>query len=101
MEVTQADLLAQCAQQHDAFIRCVHGAGGSEHSARCEAEKLALERCATAKVQMVRQINESCSSQYAVFEACCKGATRPGQCGAQEVSFWKCAEPFTKDSMDS
>jgi hypothetical protein len=99
MEVTPADLRAQCAQQHDAFALCVHNAGGSEHVSRCDAERLALERCATATVQMVRRINEGCSRQYEALQACARRATQRGECGPQEEAFWKCAEPFTMEAM--
>jgi len=99
MEVSQADLRAQCGQQHDAFAICVHNAGGSEHASQCDTEKLALERCATATVQMVRRINEGCSRHYHALEACARTATRRGQCGPQEEAFWKCAEPFTIEAM--
>ena len=97
MEVTQADLRAQCAEQHDAFAWCVHRAGGSVNSAQCDAERLALERCATGIVQMVRRINEACDKQYTTFETCARRAKQRGECGAQEEAFWKCAEPFTKE----
>jgi hypothetical protein len=99
MEVTPSDLRAQCALQHDAFALCVQEAGGSEHASRCDAEKLALERCATATVQMIRRINQGCSGQYEALQACARQARRRGECGPQEEAFWKCAEPFTRETM--
>jgi len=99
MEVTQADLRQQCAPQHDAFVYCVHAAGNpTEDAARCEAEKNALERCATATVQMVRSINEQCAKQYKEFESCTKGGGK--QCAPQEEAFWTCARPFTETVSD-
>lgn len=95
MEVTQDDLRRQCATEHDAFTHCVAAANGQTE--QCLTQQLALERCATATVQLVRAINAACSKEYVRFQACYADArdmrvSNP-DCNKQSFAFWACAQP--------
>ena len=90
MEVTQEDLRRQCSTEHDAFTQCV----ARGHTEQCLTQQLALERCATATVQLVRAINATCSKEYARFQACYADAReRPPDCDKPSLAVWACAQP--------
>ena len=69
MQVTDEDLRRQCAEPHARYILCIEQAGGIEGAAaRCQTERLELEQCATATVQMVKTINANCGALYSPFQ---------------------------------
>lgn len=94
MEVTSDDIRRQCATQHDAFTECVAAASGQTE--QCLTQQLALERCATTTVQMVRVINAACGKEYGQFQDCYADARRrvgTPDCDKQSFVFWACAQP--------
>ena len=96
MEVTQADLRAQCAAEHDAFLRCATEHGADAAAARCGRQRAALEACANATVQMVRDINSHCAGLYRDYTACCRGSRELSECAAQQDAFWRCAQQHSR-----
>lgn len=76
------------------FTQCVANTARGQ-TEQCLTQQLALERCATATVQLVRAINATCSKEYARFQACYADARErpPPDCDEQSLAFWACAQP--------
>ena len=100
MQVTDDDLRRQCAQQHARYVACVQEHGLETAEASCQAQRLELERCATATVQMVKAVNTHCGELYARFESCVQ--RRRGSlvdCNAPAEAFYECAERFSPSPL--
>ncbi len=99
MEVTSADLRAQCAAEHGAFLRCATEHGADAAAARCRPQRAALESCANATLAMVREINAHCAGLYHDYAACCKGSRELSECRAQQDAFWHCAQQHSSRAL--
>ena len=99
MEVTEADLRAQCVAEHSAFLRCATEHGVDAAATGCRPQRAALESCANATLRTVREINAHCAGLYDEFKSCLKGSRELSECAAQQDAFWRCAQRHSRTPL--